>query len=80
METKERIKAFIEDNFIIDDDSVEFTYTDNIFAKGFVNSLFAMKLVSFLEREFNIEIDNDDLDISNFSSVDNIINFIDRKK
>lgn len=80
MEVKEQIKSFIEDNFIIDDDAVEFTYEDNIFAKGFVNSLFAMKLVSFLEREFEIEIDNDDLDISNFSSVDNIINFIDRKK
>jgi acyl carrier protein len=41
--------------------------------------LFAMKLVTFLEQEYNIIVDNDDLDIKNFNTVDNIISLINRK-
>ena len=33
---------------------------DDIFALGFANSLFAMQLVAFVEREFGVEIGSDD--------------------
>ena len=42
---------------------------DNIFTGGFVNSLFAMQLVQWLEREFSIEIPNEELELQNFSTV-----------
>lgn len=45
---------------------------DDIFASGVVNSLFAMQLVMFIEKEFGIEIDNNDLDLNNFKSIDAI--------
>jgi acyl carrier protein len=43
---------------------------DDIFATGVVNSLFAMQLVMFIEKEFSIEINNNDLDLNNFKSID----------
>lgn len=52
---------------------------DDIFALGFANSLFAMQLVAFLEKQFALEIDSDDLDIDNFRSVDAISRLIERK-
>ncbi len=79
MEQREKIREFIKNNFIIADDNIEFSDGDNFFALGFVNSLFAMKLVNFLEKEFNIAIENDDLDINNFNTVNNIISLINRK-
>jgi methoxymalonate biosynthesis acyl carrier protein len=42
---------------------------DDIFATGLVNSLFAMQLVQWLEREFSIEIQDEDLELRNFSTV-----------
>lgn len=42
---------------------------DDIFRLGFVTSMFALQLVAFLEREFKIEIENEDLDLDNFRSV-----------
>lgn len=42
---------------------------DDIFALGFVSSLFALELVMFLEREFEIHIDNEDLDLANFRTI-----------
>ncbi len=80
MELKEKIRKFIEENLVVFEDEAEFNDSDNIFEMGFVNSLFAMKLVSYIEQEFGIEVDNDDLEISNFSSVDKIAEFIGSKK
>ena len=62
------------------EDEAEFGDSDNIFEMGFVNSLFAMKLVNYIEEEFGIEVANDDLEISNFSSVDRINAFIAEKQ
>src|SRR2546430_716747 len=42
---------------------------DNLFDTGIVNSLFAVELVTFVEREFGIEVGLDDLDIENFKSI-----------
>jgi len=53
--------------------------SDDIFALGFVNSLFAMQLVLFVEKDFGIKVENDDLDLKNFNSVDAITGFIERK-
>jgi acyl carrier protein len=80
MELKEKIRQFIEANLVVFEDEAEFTDSDNIFEMGFVNSLFAMKLVSYIEQEFTIEVDNEDLEISNFNSVDRIVGYIENKK
>lgn len=52
---------------------------DNIFELGFVNSLFAMQMVSFIENEFDFEISNDELNLDNFKSINSILAFIDSK-
>lgn len=53
--------------------------SDDIFALGFVNSLFAMQLVTFVEVQFAVTVDNEDLDLDNFRSIDRIVAFVTRK-
>jgi acyl carrier protein len=45
---------------------------EDIFRAGFVNSLFAMQLLTYVESEFAIEVDNDELSLDTFRSVDAI--------
>ena len=52
----------------------------NLFESGVVNSLFAVQLMTFVEKTFAIEVDVDDLDIQNFKSVDATAAFVLRKK
>ena len=52
---------------------------EDIFALGFVNSLLAMQLVQFVEKEFAITIEDEDLDLDNFRTIDNIDALIGRK-
>lgn len=51
----------------------------DIFALGFVNSLFAMQLIVFVEQEFNIAVDDEDMDIDNFRSVNALTKLVLRK-
>ncbi len=72
---KERIKAFlfkhIKNNELSDD--------ENLFSSGLLNSLFAMQLVMFTEKEFQVKVENEDLDLKNFSTVNAISGFIMKK-
>ena len=53
---------------------------DDIFASGFVNSLFAMQIVLFVEKEFGVSVENEDLELDNFRSVNAIAGFVARKQ
>jgi len=79
MEPKQKVRNFIEENLFVMEDDDELMYSDNIFQLGYVNSLFAMKLLNFVEKEFSLTLDNNEIDIRNFSSVDAIIDLIDKK-
>ncbi len=75
-EIKTKIRQFLTRhfrNYDLQDD-------EDIFALGFVNSLFAMKLVLFVEKEFEITVDDQDLDIDNFRTINAITNLVMRKK
>jgi len=74
------IREFIELNLAFLDEDVSLEYDDNFFDLGYVDSLFALQLVSHLEEAFGIEITDQDLNISNFSSIEAIVKFVDRKK
>lgn len=52
---------------------------DDIFALGFVNSLLAMQLVTFIEKEFAITVLDEDLDIDNFRTVARIVALVEAK-
>ena len=53
--------------------------SDNLFELGFVNSLFAMQLVLFVEKEMGAPVENEELDLANFSSIDAIAGLMERK-
>ncbi len=73
-DNKSKIREFINRFF----QNVEFTDEQDIFEMGFVNSLFAMQLVLFVEKEFDFAIEDGDLDIANFRSINAINALIER--
>ncbi len=52
---------------------------DNLFESGLVNSLFAVQLMTFIEKTFGIEVGMEDLDIENFKSLNAAAAFVQRK-
>ena len=73
---KETVKRFILSSINI----IHFDDDDNLFESGIVNSLFAVQLMTFIEKTFAIEVGMDDLDIENFKSLNATTAFVVRKK
>ncbi|OPZ84934.1 MAG: acyl carrier protein [Firmicutes bacterium ADurb.Bin419] len=71
-EIKVKVRAFLGRFFR----KREIGDNEDIFALGFVNSLFAMQLVMFLEKEFQLRVDNKDLDMENFRTIESIAGFV----
>lgn len=53
---------------------------DDIFSMGLVDSLFALQLVVFIEQEFEITVEGEDLDLDNFCSVNAMSAFVTKKR
>ncbi len=68
------ILDFVRDRF----PQVEIDAAQDIFELGFVNSLFAMELVMFVEKTFFVTIPNDELRIDNFRSADAMAELVGR--
>lgn len=73
-EIQSKIKAFLG-KYI----RKQYRDDDHLFELGLVNSLFAMQLVNFLEKTFELSVENEDLEIQNFQSVQAICRFVERK-
>ncbi|PYG84944.1 acyl carrier protein [Ruminiclostridium sufflavum DSM 19573] len=56
--------------------SKEIYSTDNIFEKGLVHSLFAMQLILYIEKEFDIELEDEELDFEKIKSVKDIAELV----
>lgn len=69
-----KVRAFLADRV-----PRELAQDDDIFALGFVNSLFALQLVMFVEQEFAITIESEDLELDNFRSLVAIERLVGRK-
>lgn len=74
-QTQTKIKEFLSRFFKNHDLQPE----EDIFALGFVNSLLAMQLVAFVEKEFGVRVEDQDLDLDNFRSIQAISNLVGRK-
>jgi len=72
----ERVKETVK-NFILSSISITgLKDDDNLFESGIVNSLFAVQLMTFIEKSFSIEVGMDDLDIENFKSLNATTAFV----
>jgi len=72
---EQKIKEFLSRFFKSHDLQPE----EDIFALGFVNSLLAMQLVAFVEKEFGVRVEDADLDLDNFRSIRAISCLVERK-
>lgn len=63
------LRHFIESNMNVFDEDVELLDDTNIFEAGFVNSIFAMRLLTYLESEYDLEVPDEDISLPNFSSI-----------
>jgi methoxymalonate biosynthesis acyl carrier protein len=76
MDSKQQIREFVSRFFR----GYDLKDDEDMFASGFVNSMFAMQLVQFVESTFGVAIESEDLEIDNFRTIDAIAALVERKQ
>lgn len=69
------IREFLDEHL----NGAAFADGEDIFASGYLNSLFAVQLVMWVEQTFGTPVAGEDLDLSNFRTVEAIDDFVGRK-
>ena len=74
----ETLKVFIVDNFLFGQ-SGKLNESTHLFEKGIVDSTGVLELASFIEENFNIKINDEEIILDNFSSLKAMEKFLQSK-
>lgn len=76
VEIKQQIRIFLAKYF----KDYDLKDDEDIFSLGFVNSLFAMQIVLFVEEQLGVTLANEDLQLDNFRTINAMTALITSKK
>jgi len=69
MEIDNKIKEYIAKNLLFSNDGYKYTDDASFLEEGIVDSQGVMELVMFVEDEFKVTVDDEDITPDNFDSV-----------
>lgn len=79
MDLKSEIRNFILENFMMGMEENELNDADSLLDKGIIDSTGVLELVGFIEENYQISIEDEELVPDNLDSVNNLIKFIEKK-
>lgn len=79
METSNTIRDFIIDNFLFGE-AGDLKNEVSLLDEGVIDSTGILELVAFLEEQFAIRIEDEEMIPENLDSIDHIADFVKRKK
>ena len=78
--TMNTIKSYILQEFLPGEDPSKLKPTTPLMSTGILDSLATLKLITFLEQEFNVQIQAHEADEEHFNTLDAICDLVESKK
>lgn len=79
MSIEEKVRGYILDNFLFTDDQSALSSEDSFMEKGLIDSTGIIEVIYFLEEEFNVQVESDEMIPENLDSVKNLVAFVEKK-
>lgn len=79
MSNEDKVRSYILENYLFTEDQSELNSDDSFLDKGIIDSTGILEVIFFLEEEFGINVDDDEMIPENLDSVNNIVKYIDTK-
>ena len=73
MSMENKIRSYILDNFLFTDDQSALLNSDSFLEKGLVDSTGILEIITFIEEEFKLTVDDDEMVPENLDSVDKTV-------
>lgn len=78
--TEDEIRHFLADIFFLGEDPASLSGSESLITAGVIDSTGVLELVGFLEEQYAIRIEDDELLPENLDSIENIVRFVERKQ
>jgi acyl carrier protein len=78
LELRKKVRKFISENFILADAN-PLNDDDSLLEKGIIDSTGVLELVAFIEENYHLAVEDEEMIPENLDSVKNIVSFIQRK-
>ena len=75
---RDKIRAFVVENFLFGKDD-GFADDTSFLEEGIIDSTGILELVSFLEEEYSISVEDEELVPENLDSINNAVAYVERK-
>ena len=79
MSVEQKVRSYILENFLFTDDESELNSSDSFLGNGILDSTGILEVIYFLEEEFNIKVNDEEMIPENLDSVNNIVKFVETK-
>lgn len=70
------VREFILNEFLPDEDPEYLTPRTQLMSSGVLDSIATLKLITYLEQEFNVQFEAHEVDQQNFDTLEAISNFV----
>jgi acyl carrier protein len=78
-DVRQQVRAFIRENFMVAP-TLELDDADSLLQLQIVDSTGFLELIHFIEATFAVPVADDEMVPENLETIDNIVQFIDRKR
>lgn len=79
MSVEDKVRNYILENYLFTEDQSELNSEDSFLEKGIIDSTGILEIIFFLEEDFGMSIDDDEMIPENLDSVNNIVKYINSK-
>ncbi|QDU05068.1 acyl carrier protein [Gimesia chilikensis] len=73
------IRNFVAENFLFGEDPESLQNDDSFLETGIIDSTGVLELVAFIEDQYDVEVDDDELVPENLDSINRLMDFIESK-
>lgn len=80
MSIKQDIKTYILENYLFTDDDSQLSSSDSFLEKGILDSTGILEVIYFIEDEYGIKVEDDEMIPENLDSVESLIVFVKHKQ
>ena len=77
---KKKLRRFILENFLFTDDESELNDDDSFMENQIIDSTGILEVIEFLEEEWNVKTEDDEMIPENLDSINKVISFVERKQ
>jgi acyl carrier protein len=79
VDVKDKLLLFFQNNFYYGEAADEINADESLIGNGYIDSVGIIGLVSFIEKDFNIEVYDHEIIPENFDSLNNIFVYVSNK-